>query len=121
MQFVFPFIDEYALLPNFDVSSDAMESLKLVMTAGTTCHGDGNNDSTAISQIDTNSQQEMAELAATFLIRDYDAMWDQRFNLKLLSTEANYMTKRVALQILSTVLLTRSNYEIMMKINKNSA
>ena len=114
-QFVFPFIDEYALLPNFDVSSDAMESLKLVMTAGTTCHGDGNNDSTAISQIDTNSQQEMAELAATFLIRDYDAMWDQRFNLKLLSTEANYMTKRVALQILSTVLLTRSNYEIMMK------
>jgi len=114
-QFVYPFIDKYALLPDFDVSSDATESLKLVMTAGTTCNSDNNNDSTATTQIDTNSQQEMAELAATFLIRDYGGVWDQRFNLKLLSIEANYMTKRVALQILSTVLLTRSNYAVMIK------
>eukprot|EP00536_Pseudo-nitzschia_multiseries_P006266 jgi/Psemu1/192694/e_gw1.130.78.1 len=93
-QFVFPFLDRYALLPNFDVSSDAMETLKLVMTAGTT---------------------KMAELAATFLIRDYDSVWNHRFNRKLLSTDANYMTKRVALQILSSVLLTRSNYSVMIK------
>jgi len=114
-QFVFPFIDKYALLPNFDVSSDAMESLKVIMTAGTTCNGDNNSDSAAINPIDTNCQQAMAELAATFLTRDYDAIWDQRFNQKLLSIEANYMTKRVALQILSTVLLTRSNYAVMIK------
>mmetsp|Transcript_22613 Transcript_22613/g.49171 ORF Transcript_22613/g.49171 Transcript_22613/m.49171 type:complete len:441 (+) Transcript_22613:44-1366(+) len=114
-QFVLPFIDKYAFLPNFDVSSDAMESLKLVMTAGTTCGSDSNNDSTVTTPIDANSQQEMAELAATFLIRDYDAVWNQRFNLKLLSADANYMTKRVALQILSTVLLTRSNYAVMIK------
>jgi len=119
-QFVFPFLDKYALLPNFDVSSDAMESLKLVMTAGTTCNNDTNgsnssNDPSAMVPMDTNSQQEMAELAATFLTRDYDAMWDQRFNTKLLSSDANYMTKRVALQILSTVLLTRSNYSVMIK------
>eukprot|EP00537_Pseudo-nitzschia_pungens_P002681 CAMPEP_0172360090 /NCGR_PEP_ID=MMETSP1060-20121228/4177_1 /TAXON_ID=37318 /ORGANISM="Pseudo-nitzschia pungens, Strain cf. cingulata" /LENGTH=440 /DNA_ID=CAMNT_0013081973 /DNA_START=50 /DNA_END=1369 /DNA_ORIENTATION=- len=114
-QFVFPFIDRYALLPNFDVSSDAMESIKLVMTAGTTAGTDNSNDSTAMTPIDAKSQQEMAELAATFLIRDYDSVWTHRFNLKLLSTDANYMTKRVALQILSTVLLTRSNYSVMIK------
>lgn len=114
-QLVFPFIDKYAVLPNFDVSSDAMESLKLVMTAGTTSNSDNNNDFTAIGPIDVKSQQEMAELAATFLIRDYGEVWDQRFNLKLLQDEANYMTKRVALQILSTVLLTRSNYAVMIK------
>ena len=114
-QFVFPFLDKYTLLPNFDVSSDAMESLKLVMTAGTTPSGDSNTDVTRNFPIDTKSQEEMAELAATFLTRDYAAVWDQRFNLKLLSTEANYMTKRVALQILSTVLLTRSNYAVMIK------
>lgn len=114
-QFVFPFLDKYALLPNFDVSSDAMESLKLVMTAGTTPNNDSNNDATGAIPIDTKSQEEMAELAATFLTRDYTAVWDQRFNLNLLSTEANYMTKRVALQILSTVLLTRSNYGVMIK------
>lgn len=114
-QFVFPFLDKYTLLPNFDVSSDAMESLKLVMTAGTTSNSDSNNDTTVTIPMDTNSQKDMAELAATFLTRDYDAVWDQRFNTNLLSTEANYMTKRVALQILSTVLLTRSNYAIMIK------
>jgi hypothetical protein len=108
-RFVFPFIDR-ALLPNFDESSDAMESLKLVMTAGATC-----NDNDSTTTIDTSSQQEMAELAASFLTRDYDAVWDQRFNPKLLSSEANYMTKRIALQILSTVLLTRSNYNIMIR------
>ncbi len=114
-QFVYPFLDKYTLLPNFDVSSDAMESLKLVMTAGTTSNSDNSNDATSTIPVDTNSQEEMAELAATFLIRDYTAVWDQRFNTNLLSTNANYMTKRVALQILSTVLLTRSNYAIMIK------
>ncbi|VEU35830.1 unnamed protein product [Pseudo-nitzschia multistriata] len=114
-QFVFPFIDKYALLPNFDVSSDAMESLKLVMTAGTTSGSDSGSDSIIMTPIDEKSQQQMAELAATFLIRDYEAVWIRRFNSKLLSTDANYMTKRVALQILSTVLLTRSNYTVMIK------
>mmetsp|Transcript_16727 Transcript_16727/g.38620 ORF Transcript_16727/g.38620 Transcript_16727/m.38620 type:complete len:442 (-) Transcript_16727:700-2025(-) len=114
-QFVFPFIDKYTLLPNFDVSSDAMESLKFVMTAGSTRNNDQKNDAKVMTPMDTKSQQAMAELAATFLIRDYDAVWDQRFNPKLLSMEANYMTKRVALQVLSIVLLTRSNYAVMIK------
>jgi hypothetical protein len=39
----------------------------------------------------------MAELVAEFLTQDYDILWDQPFNPKLLSNQANYMTKRVAL------------------------
>jgi hypothetical protein len=102
-QFVFPFLDVYVHVPNFDVSSDAMESLRLVFTAG----GD---------QVpDEESQQIMAELAAEMLTRDYEEIWDKRFNARLLSDSANYMTRRVALQILSTVLLTRSNYQVMIR------
>jgi calcium binding protein 39 len=105
--YIYPFLDKYALLPNFDVSSDAMESLKLIMTAG--------SDTANSTMIDEHSQREMAEVSAAFLTRDYEGVWDQRFNPKLLSTDANYMTKRVALQILSTVLLIRSNYAVMIR------
>jgi calcium binding protein 39 len=104
-KYVFPFLDVFVRLPNFDISSDAMESLKQIFTAG--C------DSQVY--VDEVSQREMAEMAAELLNRDYEAIWDQRFNPNLLSDQANYMTKRVALQILSTVLLTRSNYAIMIK------
>lgn len=100
--YVFPFLDIYAHLPNFDVSSDALECLKLVLTAG----GD---------TVPADSQPVMAEMAAEFLTRDYEHVWDERFNPKLLSDSASYMTRRVALQILSTVLLTRSNYNVMVR------
>jgi len=102
-QWVYPFLDVYVHVPNFDVSSDAMESLKLFFTAG----GD--------RVPDEESQQIMAELAAEFLTRDYEEIWDKRFNASLLADSANYMTRRVALQILSTVLLTRSNYQVMIR------
>lgn len=102
--YVFPFMDTYVHSPNFDVASDAMESLKLVLTGG--------NDLTN----DEESHQAMAELASEFLTRDYEAIFDERFNPKLLSEEkSNYMTRRMALQILSTALLTRSNYNIMIR------
>jgi len=101
-QFVFPFLDSYVHVPNFDISSDAMESLRLVFLGG----GD---------RVAEEESPVMGEIAAEFLSRDYEAVWDERFNPKLLSDSANYMTRRVALQILSTVLLTRSNYNIMVK------
>jgi len=102
-RYVFPFLEKYVHLPNFDVSSDAMETLRVIMTGGGDKH------------VDEQSQLAMADIAATFLTRDYDAIWVQRFNPKLLSDTANYMTRRCALQILSTVLLTRSNYAIMIR------
>lgn len=104
--YVFPFLDTFVHLPNFEVASDAMESLREVMTAG----GGGQGSSR-----DTQIQQELADMASTFLIRDYDEIWNKRFYTNLLSESANYMTRRVALQILSTVLLTRSNYAVMIQ------
>lgn len=103
VNFVFPFLDKFVHLPDFDVSSDAMESVRLVFTAG----GDTISDEL--------SQQYMAEIAAEFLSRDYEEVWDKRFNAKLLSDSSNYMVRRVALQILSIVLLTRSNYQVMIR------
>ena len=89
--YVYPFLDNFVHVPNFEVSSDAMESVRAVLTAS------------------------HAEIAADFLTREYDAIWEHRFNAKLLPTSANYMTRRTALQILSTVLLTRSNYNVMIR------
>lgn len=106
-QYIYPLLDKYAPLPNFDVSSDVMESLKLVLAAG--CDNQG------IIFADEQSKREISELAAAFLIRDYDGVWDERFNPKLLSDKAGYMVKRVALQILTAVMLTRSNYAIMIR------
>jgi len=102
-RYVFPFLDTYVHVPNFDIASDSMESLKMVFTA---CQGKAPDDAAA---------QFMAELCATFLTRDYEAIWDERFNPTLLTESANYMTRRVALQILSSVLLTRSNYNVMVR------
>mmetsp|Transcript_47653 Transcript_47653/g.134271 ORF Transcript_47653/g.134271 Transcript_47653/m.134271 type:complete len:432 (+) Transcript_47653:103-1398(+) len=104
-RYILPLLDKYVHVPNFDISSCAMESLRLVFTAG--------SDGSFVS--DESAQRQMAELAASFLTRDYEMIWDERFNPKLMSDQSNYMTKRVALQILSTVLLTRSNYAIMIK------
>ena len=101
-RFVFPFMDTYVHLPDFDVASDSIETLRLILTAGG-------------EKVDQTQQQEMQELAADFLTRDYTEIWDKRFNPKLLAESANYMTRRVALQILSTVLLTRTNYAIMIR------
>lgn len=102
-RYVFPFLEKYVHLPNFDVSSDAMETLRIIIAGGGDKH------------VDEQSQQAMADIAANFLTRDYDAIWVERFNPLLLTEKANYMTRRMALQILSTVLLTRSNYAIMIK------
>jgi calcium binding protein 39 len=107
-QYVLPLLDTYVHVPNFDISSCAMESLKIVLTAGS-CN------SVRVGDDLEGAHKRMADLAASFLTRDYEIIWDQRFNPNLMSDAANYMTKRMALQILSTVLLTRSNYAVMIK------
>lgn len=123
-RYIFPFLDTFAVVPNFDVSSDAMENVKVIMTAGTATSSDSLMEGgTVVEESDDDAavQQELSELSAAFLTRDYDAVWEQRFNVYQLSPETNYMTKRVALQILSTVLLTRSNYAIMIRyVNSRS-
>lgn len=97
-RYLYPFLDNYVHVPNFDVSSDAMATLRAIFT-------------TSASTAGTKADRE--QLVAEFLTRDYVPVFDERFNPKLLTDSANYMTRRVALQILSTVLLTRSNYSVM--------
>jgi len=107
-RFVFPFIDKYVQSPNFDCASDSMESLKALLTGGV--EGENNKD----------AQTSRYQIAAAFLERDYEAIWDHRFNAKLLSSkESNYLIRRMALQILSMVLLTRANYAVMVRYIAN--
>jgi calcium binding protein 39 len=123
-RFVFPFLDTYVHYSDFDVASDAMESVRAVFLAGQQPVGDASRVSPPVVAVDggddssdclESRQQAMAAMAAEFMTRDYDAIWNDRYNPKLLSSKASYMTRRVALQILSSVLLTRSNYNVMIR------
>jgi calcium binding protein 39 len=119
-RFVFPFLDTYVHYSDFDVASDAMESVRAVFLAGQQPLGDAGRAPLADGGEESDDtpegrQQAMAAMAAEFMTRDYDAVWNDRYNPKLLSPQASYMTRRVALQILSSVLLTRTNYNVMIR------
>jgi calcium binding protein 39 len=88
-----------------------MESLRAAFAANT----DRVIRSIQDNQAEQYDQFNISDIAAEFLYRDYDAIWDDRFTPKLLSGTANYISRRIALQILSTVLLTRSNYSTMIR------
>jgi calcium binding protein 39 len=56
----------------------------------------------------------MEDIACDFLGRRYVDVIDERINKKCLLPTANYMTRRLSLQLLSTILLNRANYKVMM-------
>mmetsp|Transcript_36123 Transcript_36123/g.76072 ORF Transcript_36123/g.76072 Transcript_36123/m.76072 type:complete len:224 (+) Transcript_36123:817-1488(+) len=56
----------------------------------------------------------MEGIASDFLNRKYTEVIDERVNAKCLSSRANYMTRRMTLQLLSSILLNRANYNVMM-------
>ena len=129
-RYVFPFLDAFVHSPDFDVASDALESLKLVLTGKlnttttttsttTNTSNNNNNNNNNEDSNDETTQRAMWAITAEFLNRDYQPIWDERFTPKLLAAadhnNSNYIKRRMALQILSTVLLTRSNYEIMIR------
>ena len=94
--FVFPLLDIHCHEPNFDLASDAMETIRLVLT-------------------DDNSSE--------FLQRDYEALFNDRLNPLLAQQGHNmyYIVKRMVLQIIMTVLLTRANYVIMIQYIQSKA
>lgn len=117
-QLVYPFLDVYVHNPNFDVSSDALETVRVMFTghALTTAAavpptgivGDAAESTEQYKQI-------MESVASDFLNRKYADVIDDRINKKCLSSsKANYMTRRMTLQLLSTILLNRVNYNVMM-------
>ena len=131
---VYPFLDGYVHNPNFDISSDALETVRVMFTGTssgttTTSTGMGGGGGAITGMIDNNTQQQseeeykqqMESIASNFLHRKYTDVIDNRINAKCLSPKANYMTRRMTLQLLSTILLNRANYNVMMMYISSSA
>ena len=125
-QLVYPFLDEYVHDPNFDVSSDALETVRVMFTGLAAPTGGGNGGGGADGYNDDTDtayeeyKQQMEATAAEFLERKYDPIIMDRMNNKCISSNANYMTRRMSLQLLSTILLNRSNFTVMMKYISSS-
>jgi calcium binding protein 39 len=109
---VYPFLEKYVHNPNFDVSSDALETVRVMFT--------GNAAANTVPCIEGDAlvaeyhRQIMESIASDFLNRDYADIVDNCINKKCLSPNANYMTRRMTLQLLSSILLNRANYNVMM-------
>ena len=116
---VYPFLDSYVHNPNFDVSSDALETVRVMLT-GATCSNIAISASVSgAGGIGGDASEEeykrtMEGIASDFLNRKYTEVIDERINKKCLSSNANYMTRRMSLQLLSSILLNRANYNVMM-------
>ncbi len=139
--FVYPFLDSFANQPNFEVSSDGLETLRLILNpnsggiavptlsvasvspnANTAGNDESIPSSSTSSTITNPSELEllMEGLASSFLDANFESIFMRRFNVNMLNSQhANYITRRVSLQILSTILLTRTNYKVMMKYISN--
>ena len=121
---VYPFLDYYVHNPNFDVSSDALETVRVMFTgcaggttisASATASSAGGAMSGGMSDASSEEYKQVMEgIASDFLNRKYVEVIDERINKKCLSSNANYMTRRMSLQLLSTILLNRANYNVMM-------
>ncbi|KAL7555093.1 hypothetical protein ACHAWF_018806 [Thalassiosira exigua] len=109
---VYPFLDGYVHNPNFDVSSDALETVRAILTG--TASGTAAAAGVVTDPASEEHKQIMEGIASDFLSRKYDDVIDGRINRKCLSSKANYMTRRMSLQTLSTILLNRANYGVMM-------
>lgn len=87
---IYPYLDEFVHLPNFDIASDAFNTLQEIFRL--------------------NAQM----VARLFLEKNgvYDT-FVPKYNSMLMSK--NYLTKRLSIKLLSDMLLDRSNYNTMLK------
>lgn len=86
-RYVYPLLDHFVNLQNFDVASDALASVRDIFIT------------------DRN-------VASEYLERDYDNVIS-KFNTNLQST--NYITRRLSLKFLGEILLDRANFNVMMR------
>jgi len=115
-KFVYPFLDSFVNQPNFEVASDALETFRLILTGGGGPVIPYIQSPTLQFKSPAELESDMENIASSFLERAYTPIFDERFNPKLLNgTHANYITRRVSLQLISTILLTRSNYKVMIR------
>jgi len=119
-QFVYPFLDSFVSQPNFEVASDALETFRLILVGGGGAVVPSSQSPSLPMTNLTELENTMDNIASAFLERAYTPIFEERFNPKLLSaTHSNYIIRRVSLQLLSTLLLTRSNYNVMMRYISN--
>ena len=119
-QFVYPFLDTFVNQPNFEVASDALETFRLILVGGGGAVVPSFQSPSLSMANPAELESTMESIASSFLERAYTPIFDERFNPKLLSaTHSNYIIRRVSLQLLSTLLLTRSNYNVMMRYISN--
>jgi calcium binding protein 39 len=111
---VYPFLEQIVHDPNFDVSSDALETVRVMLTGS--CPPE---IPAAPSPEETQYRQSVEAIASEFLSRKYAEVIDVRIN-QCLSSQSNYMTRRMTLQLLSTILLNRSNYAVMIQYISSS-
>jgi len=86
-RYLYPLLDKYVFVPNFDAASDALTTVCEVLT----------NDKV---------------IASEYLQRDYDNFF-KRYNLML--QHDSYVTKRMSLKLLGEILLDRTNFHVMIK------
>jgi calcium binding protein 39 len=116
---VYPFLEAHVHNPNFDVSSDALETVRVMLTgnasasAAAASSSSGGFGTMGDAHAEEN-RQIMEGIASDFLNRKYADVVDDRVNRMCLSPDANYMTRRMTLQLLSSILLNRANYNVMM-------
>ena len=111
---VYPFLDVHVHNPNFDVSSDALETVRVMFTGN--FHANGPSLGMGVGDVASGEEYRrvMEGIASDFLNRKYVDVIDERVNGRCLSPDANYMTRRMTLQLLSSILLNRANYSVMM-------
>lgn len=120
---VYPFLDTLVHIANFEIASDALETLRCILTGNShnTANTNINNNIVTINNNDVNYTECMEKLTAQFLVTQYKEIFVDRFNPKLLLSSTtnmrndNYITRRVSLQLLTTILLTRANYNVMIQ------
>eukprot|EP01083_Nonionella_stella_P234595 825710_1 len=121
--FIYPFLDSFGPHSNFEVSSDGLETLRLIMHPSSGGIAVPSLSITSPSTMVTSPSElenTMEGLVASYLDTEFEDIFMKRFNQNLLNSDnANYITRRVSLQILSAVLLTRTNYKVMMKYISN--
>lgn len=128
-EMVYPFLERCVHNPNFDVSSDALETVRVMLTGSSSSAVDGasssnvnnnNDEAGSASTEEEEYKQTIESIASEFLNRKYDDVIDIRMNA-CLAAQSNYMTRRMTLQLLSTILLNRSNYNVMIRYISSSS
>lgn len=116
---VWPFIDRFLHLPNFDIASDGFNTFKELFNATISSHtssssSSSNNNNTAPGEVSEQHQliiNEFFETHGNEFLSKYE----------ILLRSENYVTRRRSLKLLGELLLDRSHYSLMISYVSSTA